>query len=201
MRYRNMLSVGLVAGVVLTGCASRVSEAGNTDTDATQSASASIVPTSSLSPSTDHASKSGNPKVVTNPLDDPASDHLVIYNAGLASAPLPKDQSGTVTAEEALRLVDEAGRVSDEMQPDQPSEVLRSVSVGYSKDDQGFEPHAAWVLTWSNSKPAPHHGPVGSTDADQTAISNMRCVFVTIVNANTGELEDNRQLCRALTSQ
>jgi hypothetical protein len=188
-----MRTMLLVAAVIVTvvGVAGCAPSSNSTSAGRSAPTANGRQPTFSAPP----VSKTDQPKLVTNPLDNPSADHKIVYNAGLTSWPIPAsvDTSVPITAAKALSLVNAAGRVSDEMQPGKPNIVLRFVSVGYSSKDEGYSRHLAWVLTWDHSKPAPH-GPANSTNAPD--FSELRCVFVTIVNAHTGKQEDDRQLCR-----
>jgi hypothetical protein len=73
------------------------------------------------------------------------------------------------------------------------------VSVGYEGQDESFVTHPAWVLTWVGSKPRRH----GGSKKANTEVRRQRlrlldtaeCIYVTVVNAMTGQLEDSRQLC------
>jgi len=126
------------------------------------------------------------------PLADPDSARRIVYAPGLVSDPLPARARNVGVKSGAI--ADKAKRKSfgATLQPGQAETSLRSVAIG-----EGARARPSWVLTWRNSQPAVK-GPTGRTQADNQALADkLECVFVLVVDANSGADLDARQLCQA----
>lgn len=142
-------------------------------------------------------SKMVDPKISTNPLDDPRTDSRITYSWNFHSDPLPTPLPQVAVSKESAEATAARDQFfGDEAQPGTPITVLRMVTLGAY--DEGRQPHLAWVLTWQNSE-AVVRGGFDTSEADRRAlVASRRCVFVIVINAASGEAEEARQSCRAI---
>jgi hypothetical protein len=127
--------------------------------------------------------KRGSPRLRTNPFDPPDADWPITYDSDLVSRPLDDPSFvPALTAEEAVRRATDIG-FNAALQPGTPTVVLRSVSAGFEGQDRSFAPHPAWVIIWHDSKL--HFHPQ----------LDVRCIYLIVVDARTGEPEAVRQVC------
>lgn len=187
---RALLLIVLACTSALCACRSPGSlRAGATGTGSASGAATSGVPSAG-------SAKTSSRKLATNPFDVPSSDRRIVYSDGLISDPVPANTSvrPQISADQALDIANR-NIVSREKQPGDPTATLRLVSVGYLGQDASAVPHLAWVLTWLGGKASPR-GPI-SDDERKRLVASLRCVFVSVIDATTGDIQDDRQICRA----
>lgn len=106
--------------------------------------------------------------------------------SGAPSVPVSADQA--LTADRAVNAPDAYTK------PNPPTITLRTVSVGYEGQDTTFQPHLAWVITWTGGSAELH----GQTSTPGDAYS---CTYVDIVNATTEAVERGEySFCRLKSS-
>lgn len=135
----------------------------------------------------------------TDPLADPNSPRRVVYAPGLVSDPLPARQRNVGVDRAAIEKKVGRKEFGPARQPGTAEATLRLVTLGLPESRAAARP--AWVLTWSDSQPD-IKGPAGRSAKERRALADkLSCVFVLVVDANTGASLDARQLCQAKDSQ
>jgi hypothetical protein len=139
-------------------------------------------------------SKSAPRQIKTDPLTRPDSPGRIVYSSELVSEPMPKQaKAARVSKAKALGAAD-VGQFGPGLQPGTPTATLRMVSLR----TPGAAAQAArpsWVLTWAASRPD-IKGPATNTAADRRRLAaDVQCIFVMVVDADTGVARDARQLC------
>jgi hypothetical protein len=122
----------------------------------------------------------------TDPMANPASPHRILYDAGLVSDPIPAPPPAvSISQDRALAVALGAG-FGTEMQRGTPSVTLRMVAVGSDDvpDPSGAVP--SWVLTWTDVSARLHGPATWTTEQRQAYEGQITCVFVMIVDANSG---------------
>jgi len=135
--------------------------------------------------------------VDTNPLADAGSPRRVVYAPGLISDPLPAERRSAVRLSRA-EVATKAGqrKFGAERQPGNPEVALRLVrmSAGDARTAAG---RPSWVLSWKDSAPD-IKGSVQLSEEERRALAGrLSCVFVLVVDAQSGAETDARQLCVA----
>lgn len=139
------------------------------------------------------ASKASPRGLLADPFAPPGAAERIVYADGLVSDPLPNPPAGVITAVTAIQSA-LSDRISSELRPGEPTATLRSVTVG-PVGESGTTASPAWILTWRGSKPD-IHGPVGLSTALRQKLENSECIFVVVVDAESGAVTDTRQFCR-----
>lgn len=134
-----------------------------------------------------------------DPLADPATPGRVVYSTDLISDPLPPSMRASVqiSREEALAIAARDQDFGPDAQPGQPIAVLRLVTLKTWEYQAGTTgPH--WVITWKNSKRMGTGGGGSrlSRDEREALIAQAQCVFIVVIDAQTGASKDVAQYCR-----
>ncbi|MDP9219402.1 MAG: hypothetical protein M3P23_02560 [Actinomycetota bacterium] len=115
--------------------------------------------------------------VSLNAHDDPASDHRIVYTAGLISDPLPSPRARvSVTADQAIAAINTGRYVA--METRRPRATLRLVTTGFAPHVNG--PSPMWLLTWTGVQQPIH----GKYTATPQPIQHCTAVEVEAVDAN-----------------
>jgi len=126
-----------------------------------------------------------------DPFADPATPRQIVYDPGLVSDPLPSPVPSTsISADDAIGVADKDSFGSD-LRLGEPTATLRMVKVGFPDDTPVAQSQPSWILTWTDSEPDVH-GP----SAQSQSAAKVKCVFVYVVDANSGASLDARQLCK-----
>lgn len=131
--------------------------------------------------------------VDAEPLADPDSPRRIVYAPGLISDPLPARQRVTVSRADVEKKAAKRA-FGAKLQPGNPEAALRLVKMGPG-DARTAVGKPSWVLTWKDSVPD-IKGSVQLSDQERRALAaRVSCVFVLVVDAQTGADVDARQLC------
>jgi hypothetical protein len=110
---------------------------------------------------------------------------------------MPADRSAAIKKSDALAAVTANGLPSH-LLTGTPEVELRAVTKqlrGNTTAD--YRDRLTWVVTYRGSPPDVR-GPVNLSDEERNSIeASLDCVMVLLVDADTGELYDARQYCRA----
>jgi hypothetical protein len=140
------------------------------------------------------SAKGGTRSLQLNPMADPNSPGIVRYAATLSSSPLPSPPPHTtVTRDAAIAIAQQGQSFGSQMQPGNPVAALRLVTLSEGPTELKNQP--AWVLTWNGSKPRIMGGPMVTNEQRQEMAAHMKCIFLVIVDANSAEAVDARQIC------
>jgi hypothetical protein len=110
---------------------------------------------------------------------------------------MPADRSAAIKKSDALAVVAANGLPSD-LLTGTPEVALRAVTKQLKGNTTAdYRDRLTWVVTYRGSPPDVK-GPATLSDEKREGIKgSLECVMVLLVDADTGELYDARQYCRA----